>query len=279
MYRIKPRTSLLSSNASCFERTSVERFTVHNPAITATDIVQCESVLDVRVDGHPFCTLTCSPEHLKELALGHLRTEGIINSCEEIEKISVDSSASVVNVRLASANRVLSSLEGTPDFSNSTSNSCRLPAQTDPIEPFESVFWTEPWIYYVAREFAKDKTSHARTRGCHSAYLANRESILCMREDIGRHNAFDKVVGWALLNGIDLGTCLLYTSGRVPTDMVLKAIRARIPILVSKSVTTDRSIGFARAAGLVLLCEAMPESFELLSGNPPSPAETFAKAI
>ena len=70
--------------------------------------------------------------------------------------------------------------------------------------------------------------------------LQFRGHILCMREDIGRHNAFDKVVGWAILHGVDLAKRMLYSSGRVPSDMASKAIRARIPILVSKSVATDR---------------------------------------
>ena len=97
------------------------------------------------------------------------------------------------------------------------------------------------------------------------AYLANRERILYVREDIGRHNAFDKAIGSALIDGVDLSQCLLYTSGRVPTDMVVKAIRARLPLLVSKKVATDKTVEVARSLNLTLICRAMPDSFDVLS--------------
>ena len=128
------------------------------------------------------------------------------------------------------------------------------------------VEWKPEAVFRIADEFALDKTVHARTRGAHSAFLCDLDGrILCMREDIGRHNAFDKVVGWALLNGVDLAKCMLYTSGRVPSDMASKAIRAGIPILVSKSVATDQGVALARAYGLTLICEAKPMQFDLVN--------------
>ncbi|WP_295999717.1 formate dehydrogenase accessory sulfurtransferase FdhD, partial [uncultured Adlercreutzia sp.] len=76
----------------------------------------------------------------------------------------------------------------------------------------------------------------------------------------GRHNAFDKVVGVALREGIDLRDVMVYSSGRLPVDMVMKAIRAGIPILATKAVPTDETIRLARKYRLTLLCQARPDS-------------------
>ena len=77
--------------------------------------------------------------------------------------------------------------------------------------------------------------------------------ILYQCEDLGRHNALDKAVGCALAEGVQLGQCVLYTSGRVPVDMVRKAIRAGVPALVSKTMPTVQSLELAEAYGLKLL--------------------------
>lgn len=223
-----------------------------------SDVVQCEGVFRIHVNDELAFVLNCSDDHLSELAVGHLLTEGVIGSFDDVLAERYDTEAldaSMAIVHQSKENHLGSGSDHRSDF-----------------------VWRESWIYAMAREFAKDKTAHARTRGCHSAYLMKGERMLCMREDIGRHNAVDKVIGWAARNGIDLSSCWIYLSGRVPADMVSKAIRARIPLVASKSVTTDKAIEMACAAGLVLLCEALPDSFEQLSGKAPLPTCRIARA-
>ena len=76
---------------------------------------------------------------------------------------------------------------------------------------------------------------------------------MCCREDIGRHNAIDKAVGYALIQGIDRGNCYLFTTGRMPADMVMKAVRAGVPLLASKTYPTDEGIALARKTRLTLV--------------------------
>lgn len=223
-----------------------------------SDVVQCEGIFRIRVNNELAFVLTCSDDHLPELAVGHLLTEGVIGSFDDVlaERYDVETMDADITVGPAAEESHLSLGAG----------------------PRLDFVWRESWIYAMAREFAKDKTAHARTRGCHSAYLMKDERMLCMREDIGRHNAVDKVIGWAARSGVDLSSCWMYLSGRVPADMVSKAIRAQIPLVASKSVTTDKAIEMACAAGLVLLCEALPDSFEQLSGKGPLPTCRIARA-
>ena len=84
-------------------------------------------------------------------------------------------------------------------------------------------------------------------------------------EDIGRHNAVDKAVGYAVLNDIPLSECMIFTSGRVPVDMVEKVIVAGIPVLVSKSVPTAESVELAEECNLKLICKAWPDQCEIFA--------------
>ena len=84
--------------------------------------------------------------------------------------------------------------------------------------------WQNAWIFALAEEFAGDCELHRQTGGTHSCYLGVRDKCVCRMEDIGRHNALDKCIGYALLKQLELSECILFTTGRVPTDMVQKVI-------------------------------------------------------
>ena len=85
-------------------------------------------------------------------------------------------------------------------------------------------------------------------------------AFLRLAEDIGRHNALDKVLGWALMQGIPLEECIVYTSGRIPVDMVMKVIRAGVPVLASKAMPTRESVLLAEEFGLSLIGAARKDS-------------------
>ncbi len=245
--------------------------------------VQAERLVDVSVNGRSLLRMSCTATHLAELVVGRLYAERVIDGADEIASIDIDAREGGVQVRLAGSAerarvheaRVRLARREVDTTGGSNAISWR-DGRLEHLSPVAPIAWNPEWILTVAREFARDKTLHARTRGSHSAYLASGESILCVQEDIGRHNAIDKAVGWALMNGADLTECLLFTSGRVPLDMVAKAVRARVPILVSKSVPTDQGAALARACGLTLLCMAQPDSFLVVSDGERSLSENGA---
>ena len=94
----------------------------------------------------------------------------------------------------------------------------------------------------MADAFADGSPLHGITFATHSCILAQKDHILFSCEDIGRHNALDKVIGYALRHNIDLHQCMVYSSGGIPTDMTLKVIHAGIPILSSKASPTSEAI-------------------------------------
>ncbi len=197
-----------------------------------------EHALTVIVNERPILKLVCTRSNLRELVIGRLVTEGIIETLEDIYKIYF--------CKYENEARVFATLK-------KDSEEKMLP----------KVNWEADWIFRLAAEFEKGTVIHKMTHGCHSCILAKGENILFTCEDIGRHNAVDKAVGYAFLNHISLRECILFTSGRVPVDMVEKVVAAGIPALVSKSVPTVESVKLAKKVGLTLICRAWSDRFEI----------------
>ena len=123
------------------------------------------------------------------------------------------------------------------------------------------IAWKPEWIFRLEEEFAMDTPLHRQTSSTHSCFLALKGETLVQCEDIGRHNAMDKVIGYGLRYGVDLGQSMVYSSGRVPTDMAVKAIHAGIPVLASKESPTLEAVKLAKRYGLTLLCNAKGGKF------------------
>ena len=146
----------------------------------------------------------CLPQFLPELILGHLVTEGYIHQANEVESLYISSDGSDAAVKI----KKLNSPDPMPDV---------IPAP-----------WKAEWVFALADRFSRGMPVHEQTCATHSCFLARKNELLFQCEDIGRHNAIDKSIGFALIHNIDLQKCLLYSSGRMPADMAAKAIRAGV---------------------------------------------------
>ena len=204
-----------------------------------------EHSMDVFLNGCKAMTLVCVPQFLPELVLGRLLTETIIHGMEDVQQLRISGDGSRADVTL-SENPIL------PEAAS--------------LKPVKPIFWKSEWIFQLADRFAQGMPLHAATWATHSCFLARSGEILFSCEDIGRHNAMDKVIGYALRNGIPLSDCMVYSSGRIPVDMTVKAIRAGIPVLVSKAAPTQEAISLANAYGLTLICSARRDSMRQYTG-------------
>ena len=234
---------------------------------TEQDAVLKEHVLQILVNETPVFRLVCTNTHLKELAVGRLFTEGVIDSPAEIEKLLF--CATENRVRIFLTHEVQWEEWNGEEPSCCTANRVFLSSEGHrPLSKVPSLEWKPEWIYALAGQFLKGVSLHRATQGTHSCFLSRNGKILFSAEDIGRHNAIDKVIGYALLNEIPLSECILFTSGRVPLDMVQKVISAGVPVLATKAVPTEESLLLAKEYGLTLICRSYPDQFEVYEPDP-----------
>ena len=236
------------------------------------ELVLEEHLLNVYVNEQLTMKLICIPEHLAELVLGRLLTEGIIESTEDVESIYIceyGKRAKVVLKNSSPQMNVSTYVEETPTCctGNHILNDYFM-TQTE-VRPVTPINWKSDWIFALADHFSNGMPIHGQTWATHSCFLAQNGELLFECEDIGRHNALDKAIGYALRHHIDLKNCIVYSSGRIPTDMILKAIRAGIPVLASKASVTREAIELAEEYHLTLIGAARRDRMKLYTGNGP----------
>lgn len=227
-----------------------------------------EHMLEVSIQDVPVYRLVCSPTQLPELVLGRLLSEGVISGADDVDVIYLCKDGLRAKVFLKEQRK----LETAPPRVETVASCCtgnrtladvfsaaELPPRVQPIA------YRPEWIFSLARAMNSGTPLYAATHSAHSCLLQCQGTLLTSSEDIGRHNAMDKVIGWALCHGVDLKSCILYTSGRVPVDMALKAIQAGVPVLASKALPTDKAVELAKEFGLTLIGAAHPDSMRVFT--------------
>lgn len=227
--------------------------------------VAVEAPVNLFANGEHVATLLATPSQIKELVLGYFVDEGLVRGVEDVLNVQVDGTnvrvairaETMLRVRAATTTRVITTSCGSID------HFLRL---LDRVEPprVESTYTVEPGdILVMVRELNTRAETYHRTGGIHSAALYANGELVCFSEDVGRHNAVDKVVGGGLLKAVDFGTCVLVTSGRQPADMVLKAARVGIPVTVSTSGPIHSGVLAAGKTEVTLICFARGERMNI----------------
>jgi FdhD protein len=230
------------------------------------DHVAIEEPLEIRLDGHPVAVVMRTPGHDEELALGFLVTEGIISLQRDVRKIEVRPEENRVLIFLAEGVTVDLGRLTRHLFTGSSCGLCgkaTLEAILTDCPPIAQCIEIPDASLLAAppRLRAAQATFHT-TGGLHAAGLFSQAGdLLVVREDIGRHNATDKVIGHALRANLDLPNSFLLVSGRVSFEIMQKAFAARIPAVVGISAPSSLAIEFAKTTGQTLVGFLRPPSF------------------
>jgi FdhD protein len=249
-------------------------------ACPADDYLAVEEPLEIRVCGRPLTVTMRTPGHDRELAAGFLWTEGVIEERDQIVSIEAIGNETAdaqkcnrISVELRCGFPETES-EGRNFVSGSGCGVCGKASiesiRARGLRPVQSGFSIDPEVLCSLPDKLRARQEvFGRTGGLHAAALFNGSGeLIALREDIGRHNAVDKIVGWALLEGrLPLANCVLMVSGRGGFEVVQKAIAAGVPVLASVSAPSSLAVQLARELSLTLVGFLRGRRFVVYAGE------------
>ncbi|MHB8523409.1 MAG: formate dehydrogenase accessory sulfurtransferase FdhD [Limisphaerales bacterium] len=228
----------------------------------ATDELAAEEPLEIRVDTHPVCVTMRTPGHDDELAAGFLLTEGLIKTPADIRRIERhprNEAGNVLNVFLPPSVPVNLAQLTRHVFTSSSCGLCgkaSIDAVHQHFKPLRTRFRVAArTLLALPEKLLQAQETFARTGGVHAAAIFDaRGRLLVLREDVGRHNAVDKVLGYGLLNGLlPFHRHVLMVSGRASFEILQKALAARVPVVAAVSAPSSLAVAFARESRQTLV--------------------------
>lgn len=231
----------------------------------------------VEVNGQVCMTIVCTPGDDRDLVAGRLFTEGFVDKASDIESIvfsHLGNGKTLAVVTLDNHEALLPDAQITdvPTVGDSCQVTRRFSSRKDRatfLTKGEYGHWRIRDVFMLNDLFSMDSPLHSYTGGAHSCYILCPDGSIHISEDIGRHNAVDKAIGWALLNNVDMASSVAFISGRVPTDMMTKAVRAKFNAFITRKLPTREAIDMARMYRVTLLGDVKRGRVKVFSGLQP----------
>ena len=233
------------------------------------DLVVEEVPLTLLIGNKELVTILCMPSDLEDLVRGFLFTSGLIRKAQDIEKIVLDRERWSVYIELADKSvdtafvfkRLYTSGCGKGTLFYSLQDISKRRKITSDLK------FNVDQISCLMSEFQKKSEGYLSTGGAHSAALAGENGILAFREDIGRHNAIDKIIGLWLSQSRNFQDKVMLTSGRISSEVLLKIQKCRIPMIISRSAPTNQAVKLAKDMGITLVGFVRGNRMNIYSGE------------
>ena len=233
------------------EQTAIITVTALTPqGRKSTDETVCRELpLAIYVNGSEVATVLCSPADLEDLVFGFAFSEGIIETAKDVKALEIDHKQNTARLTTTYEYKPKSGLS--PLIA--TGGGRLLQKAQEERSTGKKLFASARQIACLMEGFLQNSRVYSATRGIHSAAIASPEEIIICRDDIGRHNALDKVFGSSIRQGINLQEYIVITSGRISSEMLLKAASHGCPILLTKAAPTDMGVKLAEKLGVTLV--------------------------
>ena len=227
-----------------------------------------ERPLTIFLNSQEIVTSMTIGDYPEYLAVGFLRNQGMLLSDDEISGIDYDEELETVVVRTARKTNYEEKLSKKTRTSGCAVGTVfgdmmeGLEHLTLPATPLKT-----SWLYALAHQINQTPSLYLEAGAIHGTVLCEKDQPLVYMEDVGRHNAVDKIAGWMRLNAIEASDKILYTTGRLTSEMVIKTASMGIPALASRSGFTAWGVDIARQVGLTLIGRMRGKRFICLSGE------------
>lgn len=217
-----------------------------------------EYALTIYLNKNKLATMFCTPEKLKELTIGFLRTQQLIENFEDITYLNLDESKGIVEVE--TKNKVFSMekihskkihLESNKEEVLEEESGFLESLDCEPVE--SNVIISVDKIHELMERNLSYSKVFRETGGAHTISITDSQDIILIAEDVARHNAVDKVIGEAVIKNIYLKDKIVIISGRVSLEMILKAAQMQMPIVIAKSAPTSLSVALAKKLNITLV--------------------------
>ena len=237
----------------------------------ADDVVVREHTLILVVGGRRLLRLQCLPNDVEDLAIGLLATSGLLSFRAPVPAVRYEPGKSEVHLDLHPSDETIARLQESLTLGSGCGSALSPTKEFDPFEcerKIDTAFRVPAAaITEAMRDFMRRSEIFRETGAVHSAAIACNASIVAFAEDIGRHNAFDKVIGACRRQGIPLYDKLGLVTGRLSLELVAKAVPSSLPVLVSRGAPTDAAVDLAARANLTLIGFARADRMNLYTAD------------
>ena len=231
--------------------------------------VVTEKALTIYLNSQEIVTTMTLGDMPKELAIGYLLNQNMLQLDDKINEIEYDEDLEVVIVRTqrkTNYEKKLSKKIRTSGCAVGTVFGDMMERFSD-IKLNQSAKIKSSWMTSISKNLMSIPSLYLKAGAIHGCALTFKDNIMAYVEDVGRHNAVDKIAGWMFLNNIKGQDKIFYTTGRLTSEMVIKTVQMEIPILLSRSGFTESGVNLARDAKLTLIGRMKGKRFIILSGE------------
>jgi len=233
-----------------------------------TKVIQ-EKSLTIFLNNQEIVTLMCIADHPKYLAIGYLLNQNMIKINEKIKSINFDKDLGIVIIRTnkkTDYEKILKKKITTSGCAQGTIFG-NIYEEIQKIRIISKTTIKHEWIYDLSKKINLTPSLYLNAGAVHGCVIAKKNNPLIYMEDVGRHNAVDKISGYMFLNNINAKDKIFYTTGRLTSEMIIKTVKMGMPILISRSGFTSWGVELAQQTNLTLIGRAKGKKYITLSGH------------